>query len=197
MTEFETSNYIKILLLVFTISRKAVRKKFDYEFDPKVLHETLRSSKKTLTRLQQGKHINKDQLKSITQSEASSADFDLTLMIILLKNLADIPIGDELPVHGNTSKAADITRIKFYRNFIAHNTDAAICEVDFKSYWADIEQAVLRLSDNTLAAECEKLKLQEFQPTEIGKCLKILSRLGDLEENQSHVTQEIADMKIN
>lgn len=72
--------------------------------------------------------------------EASSADFDLTLMIILLNNLADIPIGDKLPAHGDTSEAADLTRIKLYRNFIAHNTDAAICVVDFKSYWADIEQ---------------------------------------------------------
>lgn len=71
MTEFETSNYIKIWLLVFKISRKAVRKKFDYEFHPKTLHTTLRSSKNiaTLTRLQEGNHINKDQLKSITQSK--------------------------------------------------------------------------------------------------------------------------------
>jgi hypothetical protein len=50
--------------------------------------------------------------------QPSSKDFDITLMICLLRNLIPIDIMDRLPSATDTSLKADLSRIKFYRNIV-------------------------------------------------------------------------------
>jgi hypothetical protein len=53
--------------------------------------------------------------------ESSSKDFDITLMICLVRNLIHIDIMDNrLPSATDTSLRADLSRIKYYRNFVVH-----------------------------------------------------------------------------
>lgn len=62
---------------------------------------------------------------------------DLTLMICLLRNLQKIRIEDTLPAATLISEEADLSRIKYYRNWIAHNTAGYINTVDFLAMWTN------------------------------------------------------------
>lgn len=60
-------------------------------------------------------------------------------MILLLRNLADIRVGDILPSQTDTSLAADLSRFKYYRNKIAHiPVDKVITDIEFDVIWEDI-----------------------------------------------------------
>ena len=70
--------------------------------------------------------------------QPSSKDFDITLMICLLRNLIPIAIIDGLPSATDTSLRADLSRIKYYRNLIVHCDNALVDDTDFESYWNDV-----------------------------------------------------------
>jgi hypothetical protein len=72
--------------------------------------------------------------------EPSSKDFDITLMICLLRNLIrHIAIMDRLPSATDTSLGDDLSRIKYYRNIIVHQCDDALVnDTDFESYCKDV-----------------------------------------------------------
>jgi hypothetical protein len=76
--------------------------------------------------------------------EPSSKDFDITLMICLLRNLIPhIAIMDRLPSATDTSLGADLSRIKYYRNIIVHQCDDALVnDTDFESYWKDVTPVI-------------------------------------------------------
>jgi hypothetical protein len=74
--------------------------------------------------------------------EPSSKDFDITLMICLLRNLIPIDIIDGLPSATDTSLRADLSRIKFYRNFIVHCDSALVADTEFESYWKDVTPVI-------------------------------------------------------
>ena len=75
--------------------------------------------------------------------EPSSKDFDITLMICLLRNLMHIDIMDNrLPSATDTSLKADLSRIKFYRNMIVHCDSTLVDDTDFESYWNDVTPVI-------------------------------------------------------
>ena len=76
--------------------------------------------------------------------QPSSKDFDITLMICLLRNLIPIDIMDNrLPSATDTSLRADLSRIKYYRNIIVHKCDDALVnDTDFESYWKDVTPVI-------------------------------------------------------
>ncbi|CAG2218297.1 TTN [Mytilus edulis] len=60
-------------------------------------------------------------VRDVKRSPLNSAHFDLRLMVLLLRNIASFDIVNSLPEPTNTSKDADLSRIHYYRNLIAHN----------------------------------------------------------------------------
>lgn len=68
----------------------------------------------------------------------TSTDFDLTLMICLLRNLAEVDISDILPNAKDTSEAASLSRLKYYRNQVVHSQTFSLSDKEFKQYWDDI-----------------------------------------------------------
>ena len=63
-------------------------------------------------------------------------------MICLLRNLIPIVIMDKLPSATDTSLAANLSRIKYYRNLIVHCNDALVDDTDFESYWNDVTPVI-------------------------------------------------------
>ena len=61
-------------------------------------------------------------------------------MICLIRNLTDIAIGDILPDSNDTSLGADLSRIKFYRNRLAHMEEGVLSDKEFQKYWTDITE---------------------------------------------------------
>ena len=81
-----------------------------------------------------------------------SADFDVTLLVRLLRticNLTPPSAGwDELPLSADQSLTADIVRIKYYRNTVyGHvNQGMAIRDNEFKTLWQEISEALVRIA---------------------------------------------------
>ena len=74
----------------------------------------------------------------------SSADFDVTLMICLIRNLSSIPAPmygyDQLPSPFENSTASDLARIKYFRNMLAHAESNKIKNTDFINYWTILSE---------------------------------------------------------
>lgn len=70
----------------------------------------------------------------------SSDDFDITLMICLLRSLSFVqpPTSgwDKLPPVGENSLGANLARIKFYRNTLCHTSKNKINDKTFKRIWS-------------------------------------------------------------
>lgn len=70
----------------------------------------------------------------------SSEHFDIRLMIVLLRNLVQFDIFDDLPYETVTTKGADLSRIKYYRNKLI-NIDATgelISKSEFEKMWTNL-----------------------------------------------------------
>jgi hypothetical protein len=79
----------------------------------------------------------------------NSKSFDITLMICLLRNIANITKPrngfDRLPHEYDKSPGADLARIKYYRNYIVHLDWSEIENDNFISAWNDISAVSSRL----------------------------------------------------
>ncbi|CAC5421615.1 unnamed protein product [Mytilus coruscus] len=196
----EVSNYIKIALLVLRISPKAVRVKFDIEFHPERLRKTLDENYRKLQELYQKKRIlSKEQWDLLfplkRKGEISSQNFDITLMMLLIRNLTEITISSILPLPSQISLCDDLTRIHFYRNKIAHVEDATISETDFTKYWDDTTQAIIRLGGEVLRERCSELQKQEFNVDESEDHLRQLQvefRLAAVENKVMELTDKMS-----
>ncbi|XP_063405741.1 uncharacterized protein LOC134689705 [Mytilus trossulus] len=129
-------------------------------------------------------------LADVNRSSGVSSDkFDISLMVCLLRNSTDLDIQDSLPLQTNLSTAADISRIKFYRNYIVHSESGEVTENKFTVIWKCLEEAILRLLPE-LKPEIEALMSSSL--TNIGDMKHVIRLEKELEKtNQKLETLEI------
>ncbi|CAC5410425.1 unnamed protein product [Mytilus coruscus] len=221
----EEENYVRMSLLLTGISPRAVRNYFDFEFAPASLEASLKKEYKNLFDLKKKHRINQSQWNLLFTRFPDSRTFDVSLMITLLRNLTKLihPHGgfDCLPAAIETTEAADLARIKYYRNYLAHLDDAKIDTSFFNGAWTDITGAIARLGGKQLKQECDNLKTKPLDQTnqeimigiktsndEIRELKKILEHLklshsevkksqDLLQEDHTHVTNEMEKMKTS
>ena len=179
------------------VSSHAVRVQFDKEFHPVHLQNILNRNVLHLANLKTKKRITQPQWELLfpNTGEPSSKDFDITLMICLLRNLSSIAIMDRLPSATDISLGADLSRIKYYRNIIVQSNSAVVDDTDFESYWNDITPAILRLGGNSLKVECDDWygrNLDAEQRDDDLKCIKTEKRLALIEEELAEQSKELA-----
>lgn len=87
--------------------------------------------------------------------KATSKEFDITLMIALIRNFIKT-IGhvivikptnnnwDSLPDPKDIEKGDDLARIKSYRNFMAHSKDDTLDVTTFKSNWKNVKEVPVK-----------------------------------------------------
>ncbi|CAC5385477.1 unnamed protein product [Mytilus coruscus] len=131
--------------------------------------------------------------KEFDPSAASSSDFDLTLMICLLRNFTDIDNSDIFPMETDTSDAASLLRLKHYRNNIVHSKTFTLSDEDFKQYWEHITSAVCKLGGESYREMCLQLKCG--QPDEKEKryendCQKCTRNFETTHDNPIQVFRE-------
>ncbi|CAG2243391.1 unnamed protein product [Mytilus edulis] len=138
-------NYVRMSLLLTGVSPRAARTFFDSEFAPACLGATITKQYNTLFDLKNKHVINQSQWNLLFPrfpDVPDSKTFDVTLMILLLRNLAQInpPLCgyDRLPSSMEISSAADLARIKYYRNHLAHLEDGKVDTTFFNMAWTDI-----------------------------------------------------------
>jgi hypothetical protein len=91
------------------------------------------------------KHRSSCIIISDGQVVVASADFDFTLLYKLIRNiLTAIPAPTRgwgyQPLPGHLNETDDIERIRYLRNFLAHNSTFEICDTDFSTHWTDLSQ---------------------------------------------------------
>ena len=154
-TTKEKTNYARLCCLLVDLGSDVLRETFDKKRPPGNLdtvlssppvHSVLQSlrNKRILNSLHWGK------LYPAIKSSVSSQHFDITLLMVLLRNICGlVPPAtgwDILPPAADTTLEADIVRIKFYRNTVyGHVSEFPVDDAKFNRYWKDIQDVLVRL----------------------------------------------------
>ncbi|CAG2236924.1 unnamed protein product [Mytilus edulis] len=198
----EENNYIRLALLLLEVSPRAVRTFFDKEFHPSNLKSTFNKNNKILHDLRLKKILNQNQLNLMFPKNGltNSSNFDVTLMICLIRNLTTVtpPLTgfDSLPTQAETTPGSDLARILYYRNILAHPNSCTIDTVYFNTAWGDITDAVGRLGGQMMKHECQELKVKILDQSnqeimiEIKQLHTEISELRDIMENRDQLLNE-------
>ena len=165
----ETTNYARLCRLLVDGGTKALRYTFDKFHSPANLFNVLKAGSaehSTLQSIRKRKIINATQWGKLYPSPPSSVtskDFDITLLLVLLRNICCLAAPatgwDSLPPASDTSVEAIIARVKYYRNSVyGHASQASVDDPTFNSLWQDISAALVALGVD--AAAITKLKTE-------------------------------------
>ena len=170
----ETTNYARLCRLLVDVGSKALRDTFDRCHPPASLHQDLTHppAHPILQSLKTRRILNATQwgkLFPAIPASVSSANFDITLLILLLRNICGLSPPactgwDTLPPSSDTSIEANIARVKYYRNNVyGHASQASVDDPTFNTYWQDISSALVGLGASYGAA-INKLKIECMDP---------------------------------
>ena len=164
----ETSNYARLCRLLVDVGSQVLRSTFDQIHPPVTLHKVLGSTSVhyALKSLRKKKVLNPTQWGKLypSHSTVSSATFDITLLLVLLRNICGLnppSTGwDCLPPAINISISDDIARVKYYRNsLIGYASQASVDDSSFSAYWQEIREALVRLGGAHFRTEIDNLEL--------------------------------------
>lgn len=196
----EDRNFWILNILIQYVAPTAVRKVFDKKIPPNDLANILNSNVKIIQKL-----VNKEIIKTHEQdiltripgfqlpsmpsspnkTATSSADFDITLMICILRclNIVQPPSSgwDNLPPEGNNSLGANLTRIKVYRNRICHTSKTRINDKTFKRMWSTLTQSFSEISCGETDKVVREIESFDFEGCDREKLLcKIQKEMNDI-----------------
>ncbi|XP_048741103.2 uncharacterized protein LOC125655030 [Ostrea edulis] len=162
LSELE-SNFLRTTHLAYAIIPRAIRIFFDSRHPPINLIKQLDSKE---GELKSCKAVYKENYPLLFSSHgctmAKSENFDLTLLMALLRNFTNIkePVTtwNKMPKQADTSEGADLVRIRFHRNALAHNTNATLSNKEFHDMWDELKYAGSRLSGGRLNSEIDAQK---------------------------------------
>ena len=170
----ETTNYARLCRLLVDVGSQALRDTFDSIHPPAGLHHVLgrHPEHAMLQSLRKKKVLNPTQwgkLYPTISSSVSSASFDITLLMILLRNICGLHAPttgwDSLPPPADTSKEANIARVKYYRNTVCgHASQASVGDAAFNTYWQEISTALVALGGASYGTAINKLKNECMDP---------------------------------
>ncbi|CAC5414177.1 unnamed protein product [Mytilus coruscus] len=163
----EEGNFTRFFLLNFKVSPEIARRFFDGVFPPTHLAQIINNSMNAIMKLNKSKRINAAQLQILRgvpgtvwpsylppmtgATPTSSKDFDLTMMICLLRNLGGLatPINgwDRLPQPNEILPGADLATLKWYRNQLAHTTVSSMDNNEFTLKWTQVDHALTSLNN--------------------------------------------------
>lgn len=80
----------------------------------------------------------------------TSDDFDIRLMIYLLKTITKVDVGDLYPLEVDISTSAMLSRIKFIRNETTQSIEGELSENQYNKFWDDIGQVKFHTTSHLL-----------------------------------------------
>ena len=164
----ETTNYARLCRLLVDVGTQVLRETFDRIHPPANLCTTLKrpAEHAVLQSLRKKRILNATQWSKLypaIKSSVSSKDFDITLLMVLLRNICGlVPPAtgwDDLPAATDLTPEADIARVKFYRNTVyGHASQASVDDANFGAYWTDVWDALVRLGGADYEAAIDDLR---------------------------------------
>ncbi|CAG2200772.1 ARMS [Mytilus edulis] len=119
-------------------------------------------------------------------------------MTLILRHfhIKKAPVGgyDVLPPDQDQTPAADLARIKYYRNFIAHSKDGIIDDKGYKEAWRHLYDVVDRLGDAVLKQECELLGRADLNMAYKAQCEELSRNISKLTEHRTGLESRQAQL---
>ena len=205
----ETTNYARLCRLLVDVGANVLRETFDKK-RPTGSLDTVLSTPPThaiLQTLRTKRVLNPTQwgkLYPAIKSSVSSANFDITLLMVLLRNICGLvspPTGwDSLPAATDLSSEADIVRIKHYRNTVyGHASEASVDDPTFSQYWQDIQDALVRLGGTCYQDAIDDLKTESIDPEYEEHYQELLKQWVkdeiSIKERLDEIKQELDDLR--
>ena len=195
----ETTNYARLCRLIVDVGTQVFRDTFDAIHAPTNLHKVLAGNKATIQTLRTKRVINVNQwgkLFPAISTSVSSAHFDITLLMVLLRNLCGLTSPatgwDKLPAETDVSREADIARVKYYRNTVyGHAECASVDDAAFNAYWSDIRDALVRLGGVKYKTAIDKLETEVMDPDLEDHYKELLTQWKKDEDNMKDELNEI------
>jgi hypothetical protein len=200
----ENSNFARLCRLLIDGGTQVLRDVFDSIRPPSTLHSVLHSPAvhNTLKGLKAKRILTPHQWSRLypsTSTSVTSEGFDITLLFILLRNICSLTPPatgwDKPPLAVDTSKEADLARIKSYRNELyAHITETAISDIDFEKYWKEIEALFLRLGGTSYQPDIERLTVETMDPEDEQYFIKAIEEWEQLEQRIMSKLDKVINM---
>ena len=198
----ETTNYARLCHLLVDVGSQVLKDKFDKIHPPGPpgsLYTVLTSPpvNATLTSLKKKKVLYLTQWGKLMSPTVSSADFDITLLNVLLRNICNLfppETGwNSPPALTDTTDVADIVRLKIYRNEVyAHANRASVDDATFSKYWDDIKDPLVRLGGSSYQATIDHLKTVCMEP-ENEKLYQ--ERLKEWKEKEESIMEKLDEIE--
>ena len=195
----ETTNYARLCRLIVDVGTQVFRDTFDAIHAPTNLHIVLAGNKATIQTLRTKGVINANQwgkLFPTISTSVSLAHFDITLLMVLLRNLCGLTSPatgwDKLPAVTDVSREADIARVKYYRNTVyGHAECASVDDAAFNAYWGDIRDTLVRLGGVKYKTAIDKLETEVMDPDLEDHYKELLTQWKKDEDNMKDDVNEI------
>lgn len=168
----QTANFYRIIGLVVDVGSKILRDVIYTKYPREKLAKILRSGKDKIDKLR-GRVINGDQYVLLTKASPDPEEFDITLLVVVLRNFCTSE--EEAPDHENkwfakvedlkpddTNLGAEILRLKDARNRItAHSISTHMPTDKFIDNWENIRGIIERIAEKINKTRDEKQNLHK------------------------------------
>lgn len=164
----ETANYSRLCRLLVDVGSQVLRDTFDRIHPPANLSKVLsnpvvHSSLQALRRKTVLNAAQWDKLYPVSKASVSSKDFDITLLMVLFRNIcglsAPVTGWNSFPAATDLTPEADLVRVKFYRNTVCgHAIQASVDDATFNGWWNDIRETLIRLGGASYGTSIDALK---------------------------------------
>ena len=195
----ETTNYARLCRLLVELGTRALKDTFDSIHPPATLHAVLAGNKAVLRSLRDRKIINPTQWGKLFPTNpfsVSSSSFDITLLIVLLRNICGLAAPttgwNVLPTATDLSREANIARIKFFRNTLyAHAPHASVDDTTFNSQWRNIRKSLECLGGLQYRTAIDRLETECMDPETKEHYIELLEQWKKDEDNVKDQLEEV------
>lgn len=196
-------NFCRLTRLLVEGGTKALRYTFDDIHPPAKLHQALVSNRQILQRLRRKRILRSRQwnmLYPTTHSAGKSEEFDITLLLVLLRQICGLPPPatgwNNLPHALDKSVEANIARVMFYRNsLLRYASCSSVDDPTFDALWLEISDALIGLGVD--ADTINELKTESIYPDVEEHRQKLLKEWRKDEDNIEDKHGEIEGMNSN
>ncbi|CAG2184439.1 unnamed protein product [Mytilus edulis] len=188
-------NFLRLAGLLIKIAPRAVRRRFDYEFNPLQLQQFLSKNRHKIDDLYTKRVITQAQYSILYprgSSGVSSDMFDVSLMVCLLRHFTDLDIQDGLPLETSLTLAADISRIKCYRNYIVHSDGGKLTVNKISEIWSCVAEAIIRLAPDLKSETDAMMSATYTNDNDIKDFIRLEKQMENTNQHLCTVTQELS-----
>ena len=208
----ENESFLRICHLLMAVGTDVMRKAFEDLHRPSSVDAVLRRNERKLKKLP--RRVLNPKMRSTLfpggNSYGKITDFDITLLSVLFRHICGLnpPVAqtgqrswDEEPFTSDHSLAADLVRLKRYRNTIcAHATSTEMPRDEFDRTWDDIATVLKRMGGQSVKLKVDCLRDAPFTELEVSYSKDLDEWYKDeqqLKDNVDEVKENVKEVKEN